>query len=231
VRYAIGSIIGWCLFAAGCAGVPPHDVNAEFEKDILRREAAYRLKPQDSIAVTVVGQPGFSQTPVVVSPDGYIDTLLGRFLVKDLTIPELEEKIKKEQKEFPDSPPRIVVGIVTAAPEVIWVGGEVPRPAVVTLRPGMSAMEAVLEVGGNLPSGKMRQILLIRLGPDRTRYIRYVDLKVREQDLTLLPRDIVYVPRTVVATIAVALQQYVYNLTPLQYWTPIMYATGGMGGF
>jgi hypothetical protein len=88
-------------------------------------------------------------------------------------------------------------------------------------------MEAVIEAGGNLVTGKMRQILLIRQGPDRTRIIRYVDLKVREEDLTLLPRDIVYVPRTVAANIATFLDQYFYRLTPLQYLTPVMYATRG----
>ncbi len=227
MRYAILVVSGATLLLAGCAGVNPHSVNAEFERDIQRREAAYRLKPGDGIGVTVVGQPGFSQTPVVVSPDGYIELMLGRFLIAGMTLPEAAEMIKKDQKEFVNNPPRIVVSLVTAAPEVVWVGGEVRGASVVTLRPGMSAMEAVLEAGGNLPTGKMRQILLIRQGPDRTRHIRYVNLKIREEDLTLLPRDIVYVPRTVVADIATFLDQYIYRLTPLQYMTPIMYFTRG----
>ncbi len=228
MKHALASIIGVAALLAGCVGVNPHAVNAEFEKDILRREAAYRLKPQDAISVTVVAQPGFSQTPVVVKSDGYIDLLLGRFLVGGMTTAEAEETIRTQQKEFQNVALRIVVALVTPAPEVVWVGGEVGRPGVVTLRSGMSAMEAVFEAGGNLPSGKLREILLIRQGPDRTRHIRYVNLKIKEEDLTLLPRDMVYVPRTAVANVATFLDQYFYQLTPIAYITPVlMYSSLG----
>jgi len=226
VRHVLASLIGVGALLAGCAGVNPHAVNAEFEKDILRREAAYRLKPQDSISVTVVAQPGFSQTPVVVKDDGYIDLLLGRFLVAGMTTAEAEQTIAAQQKEFPNVPPRIVVALVTPAPEVVWVAGEVQRPNFVTLRPGMSALEAVFEAGGNLPSGKLRKILLIRQGPDHTRHVRYVNLKIKEEDLTLLPRDMIYVPRTVVANIATFLDQYFYRLTPVSYITPVLMYSG-----
>ncbi|HAK95530.1 MAG TPA: hypothetical protein DCM87_11115 [Planctomycetes bacterium] len=222
MRNVLASIIGVGALLAGCVGVNPHMVNAEFEKEILRREAAYRLKPQDSISVTVVAQPGFSQTPVIVKNDGYIDLLLGRFLVAGLTTAEAEQTIATQQKEFQNVELRIVVAVVAPASEVVWVAGEVQRPSVVTLRPGMSAMEAVFEAGGNLPSGKLREILLIREGPDRTRHIRYVNLKIKEEDLTLLPRDMVYVPRTVVANIATFLDQYIYRLTPVSYITPVL---------
>lgn len=226
MRHALANVIGVAALLAGCVGVNPHVVNAEFEKDILRREAAYRLKPGDSISITVVGQPGFSQTPIVVKDDGYVDLLLGRFLIGGLTTAEAEEVIRAEQKEFQNVALRIVVAVDAPAPEVVWIGGEVRRPGLVTLRPGMSAMEAVFDAGGNLPSGKLREILLIRQGPDRTRHVRYVNLKVKEEDLTLLPRDMVYVPRTVVANIATFLDQYLYQLTPVAYVTPVLMYSG-----
>jgi hypothetical protein len=78
----------------------------------------------------------------------------------------------------------------------------------------MSALEAVMEVGGNRPSGKLRNVLLIRRTADWQRVVRRVNLKVLEEDLVLMPRDIVYVPRTVVADVATFIDQYINQVVP-----------------
>jgi len=204
--------------AAGCAGVNPQVVNGEFEKLLKEREGEYHLKPGDEISVRVVGNEDFSREKVLVAQDGFISTPLGRFFVSGKTLREVQELIRREQVEFPTAPPPIVVELVNQAPKIVYVGGEVKNPGVVKLLPGMSALEAVMEVGGNKPSGKLRSIILIRRTENWKRVVRRVDLKMLEEDLVLMPRDIVYVPRTVVANIATFLDQYVTRVVPFNQY-------------
>lgn len=221
------AVMACVLVWAGCAGVSPQRVNAEFEAELNYRETAYRLKPDDVISLTVVGRTGYDGEGLRVTPDGHIDTRLGRFLVSGSTLPEAEARVAGEQREFPDAPPNVVLQLVTVAPETVWVGGEVARPGEVVLLPRMTALEAVFQAGGNRPEGKLRRVMLIRNVGDRQRSVRFVNLKRFEEDLVLLPRDIVYVPRTVVADIATFIDQYIYGLLPLHYLTPIMRMSTG----
>ena len=206
------------LLASGCAGVNPQVVNGEFEKLLKEREGEYHLKPGDEISVRVVGNEDFSREKVLVAQDGFISTPLGRFFVSGKSLREVQELIRREQVEFPTAPPPIVVELVNQAPEIVYVGGEVLNPGVVKLLPGMSALEAVMEVGGNKPSGKLRSIILIRRGENWKRIVRRVDLKVLEEDLVLMPRDIVYVPRTVVANISTFIDQYITRVVPFNQY-------------
>jgi protein involved in polysaccharide export with SLBB domain len=219
-------LIGTLLVLAGCVGVNPQMVNDEFEADLRSREGAYHLKPDDVVSFEVVGNTEYTRAQMKVTPDGYIDSPLGRYFVSGKTIPEVQSLIKREQREFPTSPPPIVLTLVTQAPEVVFVGGEVQNPGIVPLLPGMSALEAVMQAGGNRPSGKMRNILLIRRTADWQRVVRRVNLKILEEDLVLMPRDVVYVPRTVIADIYTALDQYVYRVMPGNMYS--WYAAFGM---
>jgi protein involved in polysaccharide export with SLBB domain len=214
VRWAQIGFTGTILFLAGCTGVNPQMINEEFEAQLRAREGAYHLKPDDVLSFEVVGNTEYTRPLVKVTQDGYIDTPLGRFFVSGKTIPEVQSLIKREQREFPTSPPPIVVQLVTQAPEVIYVGGEVDEPGVYTLIPGMSALEAVMQAGGNRATGKMTYIILIRRTADWQRVVRRVDLKVFEEDLVLLPRDIVYVPRTIIANISTFIDQYITRIIP-----------------
>jgi polysaccharide export outer membrane protein len=220
-------IIGLVVLGAGCAGagVNPHDVNEEFGEDLRLREAVYLVKPEDVLAVQVVGNDEFSRAAVTVSRDGYVSTPLGRFHVAGRSVAEIQALIKREQREFLTSPPPITVELVTQAPEVVWVGGEVDSPGVYTLRPSMSALEAVMEAGGNLPSGKMRNVILIRRGPEWRRIVRRVNLKVLEEDLVLMPRDVVYVPRTHIANVSTFVDQYITRVLPFNYYSALSFIT------
>jgi len=116
------------------------------------------------------------------------------------------------------------------APQV-FIGGEVARPGVLAYRPGLSLLQAVVEAGGQLPSGDPRQLLVlrrtagggapaggsgaagagvevIRAGFDATR------LRTPDRDLTLQPFDIVLLPKSDPATLSDTLNQYVFNLVP-----------------
>ncbi len=218
------------VFMAGCAGVSPRSVNEEFKEELAFRKNAYHLKAGDVISLHVMANTEFTEPTLTVTEDGYIDALLGRFYVAGKTIPEVQELITNEQSEFAENVPKIVVQTMSLAPEMVYVGGQVRGPAQVPLLPGMTALEAILSVGGELPTRDFDSVILIRRTSDWERAVRVIDLEILEEDLVLLPRDIVYVPRHTVAKIANFLDQHVYQLLPLSQFS---YASRFMlyGGF
>jgi len=113
------------------------------------------------------------------------------------------------------------------APQV-FVGGEVARPGVLAFRPGLSLLQAVVEAGGQLPSGDARQLLVLRrssgaaaggaAAQDGVQVIRAgfdaARLRQPDRDVMLQPFDIVLLPKSDPATLADTLNQYVFNLVP-----------------
>ncbi len=222
-----GTLCALIPFLAGCAGVRPQVVNEEFKKLLESYEIAYRLKPGDQLAVRVVGNEGFSAEKVEVALDGSINTPLGHFVVAGKTLPEAQALIRSQQREWPESPPPIVVELVEKAPEIVWVGGEVYKPGLVTLKPGMSALQAILEAGGPKPTGKTASVILIRDAGEGRRYVREVDLDVLEEDLILLPRDVLYVPRTAIGEVQFFVDQYINRIIPFNpYGIAAAFAAG-----
>lgn len=209
------AVIGISAVLSGCAGINPQVVNEEFAGELIFRKGAYHLKPEDVISITTLGQEDFNEPVVVVTRDGYIDTRLGRFFVRNKTIPEVQQIITKGQKQFPENPPNIVVQIQTMSEEHVFVRGMVRTPSSVVLLPGMTAMEAIISAGGELPTADTNSVYLVRRKSDWQRVVREVDLDLLEEDLVLLPRDIVYVPRHFAAAVANFLDQYIYSLLPL----------------
>lgn len=220
------------LGAVGCGGIEPFRVNEEFAAQIQESREHYRLKPGDRVDVLFPQRTELIEEDLLIPPDG---VLMLRVLsgtpvrAGGRTVEEVAEAIEKTQGE---GALKVVVKLRMQEPEVVWVAGEVPRPGMVTLRPGMTALDAVLEVGGNLPTGKMRSIILVRRRQDYEYAVRRVDIKHHlDQGLALLPRDCIYVPRTVVANIATFIQQYFANLLPIPggAWAFVYGAAGSTG--
>ncbi|MEJ8856514.1 polysaccharide biosynthesis/export family protein [Variovorax robiniae] len=104
------------------------------------------------------------------------------------------------------------------APQV-FVGGEVAKPGTLPFRPGLSLVQAMVEAGGQLPSGDPSALMLLRRRQDNTLEVVSTGftadaLRSPDRDILLRPFDVVMLPKSGVAIAADKLNQYVYNLVP-----------------
>lgn len=111
------------------------------------------------------------------------------------------------------------VTVRTYAPREVYVAGEVRAPGFVPYRPSLTAMQAVITAGGLLNTAAGDRILLLRKSGTAPPSPEMLDLKSDftgrgTHDVPLRPFDILVIPKTRIASIAQALDQYVYQLVP-----------------
>jgi polysaccharide biosynthesis/export protein len=100
----------------------------------------------------------------------------------------------------------------------VYVGGEVSRPGLVALQGDMTTLQAVLQAGGALRTGKTNEILLLRKSSSDKPLLVRLDLRKvlnGEQDQPLHAFDVVFVPKTKIATVNQFVEQYIRNVLPL----------------
>ncbi|MBN1422463.1 MAG: SLBB domain-containing protein [Planctomycetes bacterium] len=227
-RSGIGIAIGALpviLGVAGCKnGLEPRVVNEEFATRIEDMRSHYRLRPGDHVNIRFPTKEGIDEEDLLVANDGGLSVriLAGRTVkVAGMPVDEVAEIVRKTQKEYTEGDLPVVVQLRQAVVEKVWVSGEVRVPRPVDYVPGMTALDAIFEAGGNLPSGKMRNIILIRPGEGNQYFVRRVDIKHNlDQGLPLFPRDCIYVPRTIVANVATFIREYITNLLPIPGGVP-----------
>jgi protein involved in polysaccharide export with SLBB domain len=117
------------------------------------------LRPGDAVRVQVWGRPEMGGE-LVVSPDGYLIHPLYRDIrVDNLTIPELEERLRSAL-EFYERDPKFVVEPLVR----LVVGGAVRQPGMKSVPPGTTVRQAILEAGGVTEFGVLDRARLIRDG-------------------------------------------------------------------
>jgi len=122
----------------------------------------------EDIRNAVGGQSGFHQQAlnVTVLPDGMIRLPgIGEVCAQGLSLNELKREINLRYSE-------LVVGIETEpildqqAPHFIHVLGQVAQPSRVELNGPTTVLGAIAAVGGHLPAGNMRQVVIFRRAED-----------------------------------------------------------------
>jgi protein involved in polysaccharide export with SLBB domain len=109
---------------------------------------------------------------------------------------------------------RPTVVVRSSAPTQVFVGGEVQKPGVLGYRPGLSLLQAVIEAGGRLPSAELTRVMVLRRVDNVPTMIQRDLSAALPQDMALAPGDVVLLPQTRVASLAEALDQYVFKLFP-----------------
>ncbi len=107
--------------------------------------------------------PELNET-VIVRPDGNISLLLiDDVRSAGLTPSELDvlltQAYARELRK-----PMITVIVKTFTGQRVYVGGEIGKPGLVELAPGMTALQAVFNAGGFLDTAKPEAVLVIRKG-------------------------------------------------------------------
>jgi protein involved in polysaccharide export with SLBB domain len=189
----------------------------------MQEPAEYRIQPGDELDIKFFYTPELNQT-VTVRPDGKVSLqLIDEVEAAGLTPAELDGRITpryaKEVKE-----PAITVAVKTFAGRKVYVGGEVGKPGLLDLQPGMTALQAVINAGGFLNTAKPEAALVVRTAitqaptPIRINLSQAVNGEATRGDMPLQSQDIVYVPKTFIAEANVFVDQYIRGLLMFNGW-------------
>ena len=156
---------------------------------------AYRLKPDDPIAIYLRGIPREEMIEDIIDEDGYINMpFINRVMAADKTSSELERDIRRkylEGKIYKD----VTVNVVSAM-QSYYVRGEVRTPGRFKLMSGITLVQAVAAAGGYSEYANPRKIKVLRAGEYFIVDVRDLE-KHPEKDIDVEPDDVIIIPRSV----------------------------------
>lgn len=158
----------------------------------------YRLGPEDVISVDVFAQPNYSKAGINIPPTAVIAYPLipGGVFVGGKTTTQIEKEIAKKLDEYIIDP-QVTVTLEKVGSARYAVMGDVTQPGIRLMTRRVTALSAVMEAGGTLPTGSMKKAMIYRNGG--TGYSQVpVDLdavrKGKAKDVDLEPGDQVFIP-------------------------------------
>jgi len=163
----------------------------------------YKVEAGDVLTITVYEHPDLT-TELRVSPNGEIMfPLLGTVDIKDLSVNEVEEKIRFLLEKDYLVDPQVNVFIKEYHPEKVFVMGFVNRPGEYELfkdRP-TTALEAITMAGGFRRGAAENSTKIIRVeeGEEITIPIKVSDITKKgnkDKDIAVKPGDIIVVPES-----------------------------------
>jgi polysaccharide export outer membrane protein len=222
MRYTRAILVGTLLLGAlsltGCFSSRPEDIEAflkPYEVEVTAK--TYVFEPPDAIAIQCSMVPEIDGQSQVIRPDGKVSfELIGDIEVAGKTIDEVEDVLEQKVEDIytltVDNP--IDVRVSAYLSKVYYllgqVGGPGPRPYT-----GRDTLFFALAQGQPNPMAWEERVQVIRPSTDKTvrpgifevdfkRMMEHGDLS---KDVLLQEGDIVYVPPTVLATIALTLEE------------------------
>jgi polysaccharide biosynthesis/export protein len=187
-----------CVLGVGCASdgekLPPPAKQTG--------DADYLIAPGDTLAVFVWANPDLTIVNVPVRPDGKITTPLAEDVKASGKTPtQLARDIEGKLSRFVKRPDVTVT--VTAFEgrygDKVRVVGEATRPQSLPYREGMTALDAIIAVGGltEFAGGNKAKLVRSVSGNESTYRVRLNDL-IRDGDISanvdLLPGDVLIIP-------------------------------------
>ena len=187
------------LVVAGCHGAPPLPPAPPAS---ALPSSQYIIGPGDSLNIFVWRNPELSAT-VPVRPDGRLSLPLVEDVVAIGKTPtqlarELEQRLAKYIKE-----PIVTViatGFVGPFTEQVRVIGEAAQPKALPYRTDMTALDAMIEVGGLTRYAAGDDSVIVRtVGGKQYTYAVHLDSLIRDGDVSsnvaLQPGDILIIPQ------------------------------------
>jgi len=189
--------------------------------------ARYRVQVGDQVNVTFTLMRALNET-VTVLPDGTISLIGGPDIkVQGLTLPELDEAIRKAYAGIL-TPPIMVSAMITNMEKPYFVvGGQVTNPGKFILHGPFTVAESIQAAGGFLlNTAKHSDVLLFRRTSDNWVECRLINLKrvldrgELQNDVELQSGDLVFVPKNRLSKIQPFLSYFVvYNLFNINFQT------------
>jgi polysaccharide biosynthesis/export protein len=221
---ALGSMLTIATLFTGCASNEAKGPAAFVMPAAPQEQGEYVLQVGDSIDVTFYYHPDNNQMNLLVRPDGKVYLpLIGEVQAAGLTAPQVAEAItKRSSASLRD--PKVAVNVRTLNPTRVFVGGEVFKPSFVTYTPGLTAVQAVMQVGGWKDSADLQEVVLLQkisegsneYRPSKINLAKVVELGDTKADIVLGPSDVLVFPKTNIARANLWVQQYIINMIPIR---------------
>ena len=220
----IGTLMTIATLLTGCASNEAKGPATFLMPAPPQDQKEYVLQVGDSIDVTYYYHPDNNQANLLVRPDGKIYLpLIGEVQAAGLTAPQVaEEIIKRSSASLRD--PKVAVNVRTLNPTRVFVGGEVFKPSFVTYTPGLTAVQAVMQVGGWKDTADLQEVVLLQkinegsneYRPSKINLGKVVELGDTKADIVLGPSDVLVFPKTGIARANLWVQQYIINMIPIR---------------
>ena len=161
---------------------------------------SYAINPGDVLRIDVWNEDSLARE-VLVRPDGIISLpMAGDIETFGKTTSEVEGKIASALSAFMKDKPRVVVSLVAAKGNIIYVIGKVASPGLYQINSSTDVMQALALAGGPNSFADENDIRILRRddqGVQRSIRFRYADVKYGkslESNILLQSRDVVVVP-------------------------------------
>jgi protein involved in polysaccharide export with SLBB domain len=184
----------------------------------------YKIQPGDELDIKFFYNPELNEV-VTVRPDGMISLqLVDEIRVVSLEPAELDQILtKKYSKEL--RKPVLTVIVRTFSGQRVFVGGEVIRPGLLTLAPGMDPVQAVMQAGGLRETASPESTIVIRKGEDnrpvpiRFNLSNYIKGKSEIAEFQLQPDDVVFVPKSSIAQLNKFVDEVIRGVLMFNGWS------------
>jgi polysaccharide biosynthesis/export protein len=166
--------------------------------DIDAQEAAYTVKPGDTLTVSVWKEPDLTGE-VLVTPDGaFAFPLVGQIDARGKSVTELQQIVIDRLKKY-ISDPVVTIAVHEIKGNKVYVIGQVAHPGEFIVNPRVDVMQALSMAGGTTPFASLGNITIIRRTESVQKtfpfdYVTAAKGKNLEQNIELQSGDVVVVP-------------------------------------
>lgn len=167
--------LGASAMLAACAGTPEpvvgpvavQPLEAAGQAEFAAVESPdYRLRPSDTINVTVYREPDLSVQGVPVGSDGVISLpLVGAIRAEGRTTADLAQAIRTALAGGYLTNPQVAVNVIQYNSHRVTVEGAVKHPGVFAFQPGSRLSSAIAQAEGPERVAKLDQVAIFRQVP------------------------------------------------------------------
>lgn len=190
-------LAGCCLLFAGVLGCQTPAARKPAAEDMI--PPLLELAPGDTVEITFPGATNLTGMHRI-GPEGFITMpLVGKVMAGGKTAQELQNDLtKKYETELQDK--EVIVTVVNSA-NAVYVTGAVLRPGKLQLDRPLTALEAIMEVGGFSDTANRKEITVVRYEGEQN-VVYHLDLEKLlvggpVAPFYVHPRDIIHVPQKV----------------------------------
>jgi polysaccharide biosynthesis/export protein len=184
-----------------CSSIPMQASIASLETATDQEFSAdYEIGPEDVLEVLVWKNDALSKV-VTVRPDGKISLpLIGDVQASGLTADQVKEIIIGKLTEYYKEPPPVSLFVQQANSYVIYIIGEVQRPAQYQVKRGTTFLQAIALAGGFTPFASTNNMVVLRRDNDNhkqtaipVQYKGIISGRNLENNILLKPGDTIII--------------------------------------
>lgn len=196
-RSAMTLAAALAMGCAACKGPGAYVWVDSYRDSATDRDGGYQISPGDVIQVKVFNQDQLT-TKAKVRADGKVSLpLVNDVPAAGVTPVALAADLQVRLKEFVKAP-LVTVSVEESRPAVVYVAGEVAKPAPYPLESSSGVLQAIVNAGGLTVNARSDRIFVLRQARPAPLRIRFtyddlIRLRGRAPSFQLRPGDVVVV--------------------------------------